>query len=123
VLRGGSHARRIGAAEAVAAGLCTVLTSDYYYPSLLLAPFQLAREGRLPLAQAWDLVSRNPARAVGLEDRGEIAPGQRADLVLIDDRDPARPALAATIVGGVPVMLDGRLAPGLARLASSRVDA
>jgi len=123
VLRGGSHARRIGAAEAAASGLCTVLTSDYYYPSLLLAPFQLAREGRLPLAQAWDLVSRNPARAVGLEDRAEIAAGQRADLVLIDDRDPARPALAATIIGGVPAMIDGRLAPGLTQLASARVTA
>lgn len=123
VLRGGSHARRLGAADAAAAGLCNVLTSDYYYPSLLLAPFQLAREGKLPLKQAWDLVSCNPARAVGLEDRGEIASGQRADLVLIDDRDPQRPALAATIIGGVPALLDGRLAPGLARLAPSRVDA
>lgn len=29
------------------------------------------------------LVTRNPADAVGLDDRGEIAPGKRADLVRV----------------------------------------
>ncbi len=38
------------------------------------------------IAQAFLLASRNPARAVGLEDRGTLAPGKRADLVLTDDR-------------------------------------
>jgi alpha-D-ribose 1-methylphosphonate 5-triphosphate diphosphatase len=100
VMRGGSHAKRLAAAEAAAAGLCSVLTSDYYYPALLHAPFLLERRGTLPLAKAWDMVSRNAARAVGLADRGAIAPGLRADLVLVDDRDRTMPVVRASIVAG-----------------------
>jgi alpha-D-ribose 1-methylphosphonate 5-triphosphate diphosphatase len=100
VMRGGSHAKRLGAAEAAAAGLCSVLSSDYYYPALLHAPFQLDQQGALPLAKAWELVSGNAARAVGLADRGAIAPGLRADLVLSDDRHRNLPVMRASIVAG-----------------------
>ena len=100
VMRGGSHARRLVAAEAAADGLCSVLTSDYYYPALLYAPFLLEQRGTLPLAKAWDLVSRNAAQAVGLADRGAIAPGLRADLVLVDDSDRTLPVVRASIVAG-----------------------
>ncbi|HML12581.1 MAG TPA: alpha-D-ribose 1-methylphosphonate 5-triphosphate diphosphatase [Xanthobacteraceae bacterium] len=101
IMRGGSHRKGgLAAAEAVAAGLCSVLTSDYYYPALLHAPFLLEQRGTLPLAKAWDLVSRNAARAVGLADRGAIAPGLRADLVLVDDSDRALPVVRASIVAG-----------------------
>jgi alpha-D-ribose 1-methylphosphonate 5-triphosphate diphosphatase len=100
VLRGGSHLNRLGAADAAAAGLCSVLTSDYYYPALLHAPFRLEQQEALPLAQAWELVSRNAARAAGLSDRGAIAPELRADLVLIDDSDPSLPMVRATVVAG-----------------------
>src|SRR5262249_54704970 len=84
VVRGGSHAARLSAIEAAEAGLCSALTSDYYYPTLLQAAFILAGRGTLPLAECWALVSRNPARAAGLVDRGEIATGRRADLILVD---------------------------------------
>jgi alpha-D-ribose 1-methylphosphonate 5-triphosphate diphosphatase len=100
VVRGGSHCNAIGAADAIARGLCDVLASDYYYPALLAAPFRLAREGVAPFHRAWSLVSRNAARAAGLSDRGEIRAGQRADLVLIDDTDPRLPRVVATIVAG-----------------------
>jgi alpha-D-ribose 1-methylphosphonate 5-triphosphate diphosphatase len=100
VMRGGSHLQRLGAADAAAAGLCSILTSDYYYPALFHAPFLLERQGALPLAKAWGLVSRNPARAVGLNDRGAIAPGLRADLVLVDDSVPTLPVVRASIVAG-----------------------
>jgi alpha-D-ribose 1-methylphosphonate 5-triphosphate diphosphatase len=100
VVRGGSHAQRLGAAEAAREGLCTVLTSDYYYPTLLHAPFILARQGALPFGKAWDLVSKNAAAAVGLSDRGSIAPGMRADLLLVDDRDETLPMVCATFVEG-----------------------
>ena len=100
VVRGGSHAARLPAAESAEAGLCSVLTSDYYYPALLQAACILAGRGTLPFADCWALVSRNPARAAGLADRGEIAPGRRADLILVDDSEPALPRVVASYVAG-----------------------
>lgn len=103
VVRGKSHTGKVVAADMVAAGLCSILASDYYYPSLLLAPFLLAHRGAASLPAAWQLVSANPARAAGLSDRGEIAPGQRADLIIVDDHNPVLPAVVATFVAGKPV--------------------
>ena len=56
--------------------------------------------GVLPLAGAWDLISAAPARAAGLKDRGVLAEGQRADIILIDDRVPLRPRIVAVIAAG-----------------------
>lgn len=100
ILRGGSHCGRLNAADAVGDGLGTVLTSDYFYPALLLSAFRLARDGVCALADAWGLLSWNPADAVGLTDRGRIARGLRADLVLVDDRLPDCPRVQATFVNG-----------------------
>lgn len=105
VLRGGSHKRVTAASDMVARGLCTILASDYYYPALPAAPFRLAAERIVDLAAAWALVSANPADAAGLSDRGRIAQGQRADLLLVDDRDPALPHIAATLVAGRPHLI------------------
>jgi alpha-D-ribose 1-methylphosphonate 5-triphosphate diphosphatase len=99
VVRGGSHLGWASAARLAEAGICTVLTSDYYYPCLLHAAFALAGRGVLDLAQAWALVSANPAAAGHLSDRGVIAPGRRADLLLVDASGPA-PRLVATVAQG-----------------------
>lgn len=106
VVRGGSHVGWIGATDMIARGQCSVLTSDYYYPAPLLAPFRLAALDVLPLAQAWMLVSDRPAQAVGLCDRGRIAAGRRADLVLVDATSTERPRVVATIVAGRIVQLN-----------------
>jgi alpha-D-ribose 1-methylphosphonate 5-triphosphate diphosphatase len=98
VVRGGSHIDCPAAAEMVRAGLCTILASDYYYPALPLAPFILARQGAASFAAAWKLVSQGPAEALGLADRGVIAPGRRADLVLMAPEP--QPRIVATIAGG-----------------------
>ena len=99
VLRGGSHIGCPSAAEMAQKGLCSILASDYYYPAILQAPFILAERGLCTLAQAWALVSSNPARALGLSDRGSLEPGKRADVVLVEaDHGEAR--LVATICGG-----------------------
>jgi alpha-D-ribose 1-methylphosphonate 5-triphosphate diphosphatase len=45
-------------------------------------------------------VSANPARAAGLADRGALAPGLRADAIIVDDRQPGLPRVVATVVGG-----------------------
>lgn len=98
VVRGGSHLDCPSAEAMVREGLCTILASDYYYPALPLAPFILARKGAAGFASAWRLVSQGPAEALGLSDRGSIAPGKRADLVLIAPEP--QPRVVATIAGG-----------------------
>jgi alpha-D-ribose 1-methylphosphonate 5-triphosphate diphosphatase len=98
VVRGGSHLGCPGAEDMVRQGLCTILASDYYYPALALAPFVLARKGAATFAQAWKLVSQAPAQALGLHDRGVIAPGKRADLILV--AEGPQPRVVATIAGG-----------------------
>ena len=100
VVRGGSHTGWTRAADMIAKGLCSVLASDYYYPAQLLAAFRLAADGVLPLPAAWDLISAAPARAAGLADRGVLAEGHRADLILVDDEVPLRPRLVAVIAAG-----------------------
>jgi alpha-D-ribose 1-methylphosphonate 5-triphosphate diphosphatase len=78
-----------------------VLASDYYYPAPLLAAFALARRGPLPFGQAWALVSQTPANAVRLNDRGQIAPGQLADLIIVDpSAEGQQPRVVAAIVAG-----------------------
>lgn len=100
VMRGGSHTGCPSAAEMVGRGMCSILASDYYYPALPLAPFKLARGGQATLAEAWALVSSGPADALGLADRGRLAPGLRADIVLAEDRGDAPPRIVATLVAG-----------------------
>ncbi|MEM9046459.1 MAG: alpha-D-ribose 1-methylphosphonate 5-triphosphate diphosphatase [Pseudomonadota bacterium] len=90
VIRGGSHLGMLSAEDAVTEGLCTILASDYYYPSQLRAVQRLVHRGAQPIETAWDLVSRNPADAMGLSDRGRIKPGYRADLIVLDTSGPWR---------------------------------
>ncbi|MGY3130784.1 alpha-D-ribose 1-methylphosphonate 5-triphosphate diphosphatase [Bradyrhizobium sp. USDA 4501] len=100
VVRGGSHTGWTKASDMIAQGLCSVLASDYYYPAQLLAAFRLAADGILPLARAWDLISSAPARAAGLADRGVLAAGRRADIIVVDDKAPLRPRIIAVIAAG-----------------------
>ncbi|RTL49569.1 MAG: alpha-D-ribose 1-methylphosphonate 5-triphosphate diphosphatase [Bradyrhizobiaceae bacterium] len=100
VVRGGSHTGWTSAADMVSKGLCSILASDYYYPAPLIAAFLLAADNVLPFPQAWALVSGAPAVATGLHDRGQIANGKRADIILVDASDPLRPHIVAVIAGG-----------------------
>lgn len=99
--RGGSH---LGSspkvADMVREGLCDVLASDYYYPAMLIGLARLKADGVGPLETLWPLVSGNPARALGLYDRGEIAVGKRADLVLVEWPDAGKPVVRRTWVAG-----------------------
>ncbi|MGV8951545.1 MAG: alpha-D-ribose 1-methylphosphonate 5-triphosphate diphosphatase [Cypionkella sp.] len=84
VVRGRSHSGNISATDLVRAGMMDILSSDYVPFALLQAAFVLpARVDGLTLPQALALVTGNPARAAGLDDRGEIAIGKRADLVRV----------------------------------------
>ena len=99
-VRGGSHTGSIAAGDMVEEGNCDVLASDYYYPGLLSAVDRLDREKRADRLQLWSLVSSGPARAMNLADRGEIAVGKRADLVLVDWPEASVPAIKGTWVAG-----------------------
>jgi alpha-D-ribose 1-methylphosphonate 5-triphosphate diphosphatase len=105
VLRGRSQFGWLSAAEAASRRLCTVLASDYYYPAMLQAPYRLSRgEAGLTLGEAWRLVSANAARCAGLPDRGAIAPGLRADLVVVEDDRGLPPRVVATLVAGTAAL-------------------
>ena len=80
---GGSHSGNIAAIDLIRAGQADILSSDYVPASLIEGVFKLPREAGIELAHAVRLASLNPARAVGLDDRGEIAPTKRADLVRV----------------------------------------
>jgi alpha-D-ribose 1-methylphosphonate 5-triphosphate diphosphatase len=121
VVRGGSHTGWIGATDMVRKGLCSILASDYYYPAPLLAAFRLVAEDVLPLPKAWDLISRNPAMAAGLPERGRIAAGCRADIILVDATHGLRPRVVAVIVAGRIVYLGDANRLSLSAAASRTV--
>lgn len=84
VVRGGSHSGNIAAVDLAREGLLDILSSDYIPSSLLMAALQLpARIPAIDLAAAVRTVTKTPAEAVGLADRGEIAEGKRADLIRV----------------------------------------
>src|SRR6266567_41187 len=84
VVRGGSHSGNIAAIDLAREGLLDILSSDYIPSSLLMAALQLPqRVSDIDLASAVRTVTKTPAEAVGLSDRGEIAAGKRADLIRV----------------------------------------
>ena len=99
LVRGGSHSGNVAAADLARADTLDILSSDYVPAALLL--------GAVRLAEIWDdlprgiaTVSANPARAVGLRDRGRIAVGTRADLVRFALRDGAPEVNGVWSAGG-----------------------
>jgi len=82
LIRGGSHSGNVAASELAKADLLDILSSDYVPSSLMTAA--------LMLGDIWGNVARgvatvtaNPAKSVGLMDRGTLQIGLRADLVRI----------------------------------------
>ena len=84
LVRGVSHAGNVATAELAAAGLLDVMSSDYMPASLLTAAILLPKVvPGIDLAAAIRTVTKTPAAAVGLDDRGELLPGKRADLIQV----------------------------------------
>jgi len=82
LIRGGSHSGNVAAAELAQHGVLDIFSSDYIPASLIMAAFQLPEHvSGLGLPEAIATVTRTPAKAAGLNDRGEIAIGKRADLI------------------------------------------
>lgn len=110
IVRGGSQAGNISALSLIKDSLCDVLVSDYHYPSLKNAAFSLVDQGILDLPRAWALISSNPAEVMGLHNRGEIAFGKRADLVILNAKTRT---VEATISNGRLSYMSGEIAPRL----------
>jgi alpha-D-ribose 1-methylphosphonate 5-triphosphate diphosphatase len=102
LVRGGSLWDNLAASDAVEAGLLDALCSDYHPPSLLAAPFVETGE---PLHERVARVTAAPADAAGLDDRGRVEPGARADLVVVDP-SPV-PTVRRVLVGGRDVYRAG----------------
>lgn len=83
MVKGGSHSGNVSAAELAQLDLLDIFSSDYVPSSLLMATYMLAALDGWTLHKAVRTVTLNPARAIGLQDRGNIAPGQRADLLRV----------------------------------------
>ena len=84
VVRGGSHSGNIAAVDLAREGLLDILSSDYIPSSLLMGALQLPTHvPAIDLASAIRTVTKAPAEAVGLHDRGEIAAGKRADVIRV----------------------------------------
>ncbi len=90
IVLGGSHSGNIAAIDLVRAGQADILSSDYVPASLMEAVFKLpGSDAGISLPQAVRLATLNPARSVGLGDRGEIAADRRADMVRVRVLDGA----------------------------------
>ncbi len=109
------------------AGAHSDLMCHANYPTVVLGD-AVRRRGLLTLEEAVRLMTEVPARLLGLRDRGRIAPGAIADLVLFDPATVASgPALgrrdlpggeerlyaesvgvARVIVGGEAIVVEGR---------------
>jgi len=83
VVRGGSHSGNVAAAELAGHGLLDMLSSDYVPGSLLTAVMKLVDLELMDLPTATSLVTSRPAQACGLNDRGLLEAGRRADLIQV----------------------------------------
>jgi alpha-D-ribose 1-methylphosphonate 5-triphosphate diphosphatase len=83
LVMGRSHSGNVSAGELAAERLLDILSSDYVPASALHGAFLLHSRHGWTLPDAIACVTATPAERVGLDDRGEIAPGRLADLVRV----------------------------------------
>lgn len=103
MVRGKSHSGNVSARDLAGQGLLDILSSDYVPYSLLFGATLMPRICKdISLPQAVAMVTRTPAARVGLDDRGEILPGRRADLVRYRMTNDL-PAIAEVMRAGVRI--------------------
>lgn len=107
-LRGQSYSGNLSARETHAAGLLQILAADYHPGAILPAVKVLAAADPEGLVGAARLANANPARALGLDDRGRIAAGTRADFCIADMSGIGR--CVASYSAGSQAYSDGILA-------------
>lgn len=102
ILRGKSQSGSMKAIEAIQNTVADCLCADYSPAALIVAVFKIPQLVDLSLVDAIKLVTVNPAKAARLSDRGEIAPGKRADLVAVTKLE-GLPQISRTWSAGRPV--------------------
>ena len=107
VVRGGSQTGNIAAVDLIEEGLVDALMSDYYYPALPQSAWALVDHHLCTLPQAWAMISGNPARIMGLPDRGHLGKGARADIAVVN---PETQRVEMTLCEGRLAHLSGELA-------------
>lgn len=100
MVKGGSHSGNVSAAELAQLDLLDIFSSDYVPSSLLLGTFMLSALDGWTLPKAVRTVTRNPARAIRLPDRGDVAIGQRADLLRVRMNSAGMPMVMETWCSG-----------------------
>lgn len=104
VVRGSSHSGNIAAQDLAQSKVLDILSSDYVPSSLICAPFVLADlVDHLSLPAAIAMVSHNPAKQVGLDDRGALIVGRRADIIRVTRPDDDVPIVRSVWRQGIRV--------------------
>ena len=104
-MRGQSYSGNLSAREAHRSNLLHILAADYHPAAMLAAVQALAPRDPDGLAGAARLASANPAKALGLTDRGSLGVGKRADLFVTDRRN----RVVLTMRAGEMIHSDGTL--------------
>lgn len=80
LIRGGSHSGNVAAEDLARLDLLDIVSSDYVPAALLQAAVRLG-EIWGDMARSMATVTKAPAEAVGLDDRGILETGRRADMI------------------------------------------
>lgn len=102
LVRGGSLWGNLAVRDAIQAGVVDILCTDFHPPSLLQSLFVETGE---QLSEKVARVSASPAEAIGLDDRGRLEPGYRADVIIVDPVD--KPTVERVFVAGSEVFRAG----------------
>jgi alpha-D-ribose 1-methylphosphonate 5-triphosphate diphosphatase len=78
--RGGSHCGNLSSLKAMREGVVDMFCSDYHFPALIGALVKMI-EANVPLHQAVNYMTKNPADMLQLKDLGVITAGNKADIV------------------------------------------
>ena len=98
-LLGKSHSNNLSALEAVKNGVVDIFCSDYYPSSLLHTVFKL-HYMNIPMNEAVNMVTINPAKALKIDDEiGSLEVGKKADLLIVSEENQ-RPVLQSVFVNG-----------------------
>ncbi|MDP5362133.1 MAG: amidohydrolase family protein, partial [Paracoccaceae bacterium] len=113
-MRGQSYSGNLSARDAHAAGLLHILAADYHPATILPAIRALANADPDGLAGAARLATAHPAQALGLQDRGTLEVGKRADVVMVEGN-----RVVASLRGGQVIFSNGVVPVEAARSAAA----